>query len=116
MILPRTSEEFQKILVPALRTVCPTVREGVYTGNDVDCYITFYTYRRGLLYANGKPSASVWRCFVSLWVRKGVDAYAMRENMVKAICALGGTYPTEDIDTEDDWKQYTYEFQCGGYV
>ena len=48
MNLPRTDEEFQKILVPALKEVCPVVREGVYTGDDVPCYITFTTYRRGI--------------------------------------------------------------------
>lgn len=116
MILPRTDREFQEILVPALKTVCETVKEGVYTGDDVSCYITFSYYRRGVLYANGAPTASVWRCFVSLWVKKGVDAQPMREQMVQAICHMGGTYPSEDIGTDNDWKQYVFEFQFGGYV
>lgn len=116
MILPRTDAEFQAILVPALQTVCPVVREGIYTGNDVDCYITFVTYRRGVLFANGAPTASVWRCFVTLWVKKGVNAMPMRDGMYAAIRQAGGTYPTEEIDTDDDWKQYVYEFQSGGYV
>lgn len=116
MILPRTDEQFQQMLVPALKTVCPTVREGIYTGEDVDCYITFYYYRRGVHFANGAPTASVWRCFCSLWVRKGVDAHPMREGMYAAVRAIGGTYPAEEIDTDGEWKQYVYEFQCGGYV
>lgn len=116
MILPRTDEEFQAILVPALQTVCPLVREGVYTGDDVSCYVTFSTFRRGALFANGYPTASVWRCIVSLWVKKGVDAQPMREAMYTAIRSVGGTYPTQEIGTEDDWKQYVFDFQCGGYV
>ena len=116
MIYPRTCEEFQNILVPALQTVCPVVREGVYTGDDVPCYITFTTYRRGVLFANGEPTASTWRCFVTLWVKKGVDAYPMREEMLRAVRSIGGTYPTEEIETEGEWKQYDYDFECGGAV
>ena len=116
MILPRTDKEFQDILVPALKTVCGTVKEGVYTGNDVNCYITFSYYRRGANYANGRPTASVWRCYATLWVKKGVDAHEMRERMVQAICGMGGTYPSEEIETDGSWKQYVFEFQFGGYV
>lgn len=116
MILPRTDEEFQKILVPALEEVCPVVREGVYTGDDVPCYITFTTYRRGMLFADGHPTASFWRCFVSLFVKKGVDALHMREEMFRVIRSIGGTYPTEEIETENEWKQYDFEFEFDGYV
>ena len=116
MILPKTDKEFQEILVPALQTVCSTVKEGVYTGDDVPCYVTFSTFRRGLLFANGEPTASVWRCIVTLWVKKGVDAQPMREAMYTAVRSIGGTYPTQEIGTEDDWKRYDFDFQCGGYV
>jgi hypothetical protein len=114
--LPKTDKEFQTLLTDALKTVCPVVREGVYTGDDVPCYITFMYYRRGVLFANGRPSASVWRCFVTLWVKKGVDAHHMREAMPGVITSIGGTYPTEDIDTDGEWKAYVYEFQFGGGV
>lgn len=116
MILPRTDEEFQKAMVPLLKTVCPTVREGVYTGNDVDSYITFYFYRRGTMFSNGRPTSTVWRVFITLWVKKGVESYGMRESLMQVIADMGGTYPTEEIDTEDEWKQYVYEFQIGGGV
>lgn len=116
MTLTKTDKEFQTLLVSTLKTVCPSVHEGVYTGDDVDSYIAFTYYRRGILFANNKPTASVWSCFVSLWVRKGVDAFPMREALPKAILDMGGTYPVEEIETDGEWKEYVYEFQYGGAV
>ena len=116
MTLPKTDKEFQILLVSTLKKVCPIVYEGDYVGDEADSYITFTYYRRGLMFANGKPTASVWNCFVYLWVRKGVDAFPMREALPKAVLDMGATYPVEEIETDGEWKSYVFEFQYGGSV
>lgn len=114
--LPKTNEAFQKLLTSALVRVCAVVREGVYTGDAADAYITYDYFRRGAMWANDRPTASVWQCYVTLWVRKGVDAFPLREEIVRAIVEMGGTHPTEEIETNGAYKEYSYSFAFGGGI
>ena len=68
MILPITDSDLNGMLVEALETVLPDVWEGVYTGDDLDKYLTFVHYSRGVVYANDRPTAKTWRVTVTLWV------------------------------------------------
>lgn len=111
-----TDERFNEILCAALSRVCPMVREGVYTGDDVDMYITFVYYVRGTSFANDAPTAKLWSVTVTLWVRKGIPAYKLREQMKAVITEMGGTYPVTETATDDGWQQYVYEFEYAGGV
>lgn len=111
-----TDERFNEILTEAFTAIVPLVREGVYTGNDADAYITFVYYVRGTAFANDTPTAKLWSVTATLWVRKGIPAYKLREQMKSAITALGGTYPTVETATDDGWQQYVYEFEYAGGV
>lgn len=111
-----TDERFNEILTEEFKKIVPLVREGVYTGEDVDMYITFVYYVRGTMFANDAPTAKLWSVTATLWVRKGIPAYKLREQLKSAITALGGTYPTVETATDDGWQQYVYEFECAGGV
>lgn len=111
-----TDERFNEILTAAFGKIVPLVREGVYTGDDVDMYITFVYYVRGDTYANDAPTAKIWRVTATLWARKGIPAYKLREDMKAAVLSVGGTYPVVETATDDGWQQYVYEFECAGGV
>lgn len=106
-----TDEEYNAMLEEAFAPIVPDVWEGIYTGGDVDEYITFAYMNAGRMYANGKPTAFVRETTVVLWVRNGVDAFAHRRKIRDAIIALDGTVPIEQVATDNAWQQYIYTFE-----
>ncbi len=105
-----TDEEFNAMLYEAFRQILPDVYEGVYVGRDVDKYITFTYYARGVMYANNRPTAQVRQVTATLWVRNGVSHWTERREMMQAIVRLCGKYPERIVATNGMWKQYVYEF------
>ena len=108
-----TDEVYNAMLEHAFSAVVPDVWEGIYTGADVDEYITFAYEGRGMLYANNKPKYLVRGTTVVLWVRNGVDAFLHKQKLKKAIISLGGTIPKEQVATDNAWQQYIFEFEHG---
>lgn len=116
MILPITDSDLNGMLVEALESVLPDVWEGVYTGDDLDKYLTFVHYSRGVVYANDRPTAKTWRVTVTLWARNRVNADAEREAVRMAIWREFGEYAVCETATDDGWQQYIYEFTVAGGV
>ena len=116
MILPITDSDLNGMLVEALESVLPDVWEGVYTGDDLDKYLTFVHYSRGVVYANDRPTAKTWRVTVTLWARNRVNADAEREAVRMAIWREFGEYAVCEVATDDGWQQYIYEFTVAGGV
>lgn len=116
MILPITDSDLNGMLVEALETVLPDVWEGVYTGDDLDKYLTFVHYSRGVVYANDRPTAKTWRVTVTLWARNRVSVDAEREAVRMAIWREFGEYAVCETATDDGWQQYVYEFTVAGGV
>lgn len=111
-----TDEQLNELLTETLKKVVPTVREGVYTGNDAEKYITFVYYVRGVHHANDRPTAKNWRITVTLWARKGVKTYEDRTLLKQVIEEMSGSYPSTETATDDGWQQYIYEFEYTGGV
>lgn len=111
-----TDEAFNKLLVAELKKVAEKVREGVYTGEDADVYITFSYYVNGTKHANDRPSAKRWRVIVTLWARKGISVYRERTKLKSVIEALTGSYPSMETATDDGWQQYVFEFEHVGGI
>jgi hypothetical protein len=116
MMLPITDSDLNGMLVEALETVLPDVWEGVYTGDDLDKYLTFVHYSRGVVYANDRPTAKTWRVTVTLWARNRVNADTEREAVRMAIWREFGEYAVCETATDDGWQQYIYEFTAVGGV
>lgn len=116
MMLSITDSDLNEMLVEALETVLPDVWEGVYTGDDLDKYLTFVHYSRGFFYANDRPTAKAWRVTVTLWARNRVNADAEREAVRMAIWREFGEYAVCETATDDEWQQYIYEFTAVGGV
>lgn len=116
MMLPITDSDLNGMLVEALESVLPDVWEGVYTGDDLDKYLTFVHYSRGVVYANDRPTAKTWRVTVTLWARNRVNADAEREAVRMAIWREFGEYAVCENATDDGWQQYIYEFTVAGAV
>lgn len=111
-----TDEGFNRLLVKALKKVVPTVREGVYTGEDCDKYITFAYYVRGIKSANDRPTAKIWQVTVTYWARNGIRTYEDRTLLRQAIEEEFGEYPSCETATDDGWQQYVYEFSYIGGI
>lgn len=111
-----TDELFNELLTAELKKVAALVREGVYTGDDADVYITFSYYVRGTFHGNDRPGAKTWRVTVTLWAKKGVPVYAERTKMKEVIENFSGSYPTTETATDDGWQQYIFEFEYTGGV
>lgn len=111
-----TDRELNRRLTAALETVLPDVWEGVYTGNELDKYLTFSHYSRGIFHANDRPMAKSWRVTVTLWARNDVDAETEREAVRLAIWREFGEYASCENATDDGWQQYIYEFTAVGGV
>ncbi len=106
-----TDEIFNELLTAELKKVTALVREGVYTGEDVDVYITFSYYVYGTFHADDRPSAKTWRVIVTLWARKGIAVYTERTYLKEIIELFSGSYPSTQTATDDGWQQYIYEFE-----
>lgn len=111
-----TDGEFNELLTSALKKITPTVREGVYTGEDADKYITYTYYVSGIHSANDRPTAKKWFVSVTLWARKGVPVYTEREKLRQVIEEIGGSYPSVMTATDNGWQQYVYEFYFVGGI
>ena len=111
-----TDEQYNELLVKELKKVAAFVREGVFTGEDRDIYITFSYYVRGTNHANDRPGAKMWRTTVTLWARKGIPVYAERTKLKEVIELFSGSYPSTETGTDDGWQQYIYEFTYAGGV
>lgn len=111
-----TDEEFNRLLVNALKTVVPTVREGVYTGEDCDRYITFVYYVRGIHSANDRPTAKKWQVTVTYWARSGIRTYEDRALLRRVIEEMSDSYPSCETATDDGWQQFIYEFSYVGGI
>lgn len=111
-----TDEEFNRLLVKTLKSIVPTVREGVYTGEDCDRYITFVYYVRGIQNANDRPTAKKWQVTVTYWARYGIRTYDDRLRLCEAIEKMCGAYPSCETSTDDGWQQYVYEFGVFGGI
>lgn len=111
-----TDGELNGMLTQALETVLPDVWEGVYTGNDLDKYLTFSHYSRGVFHANNRPTGKTWQVTVTLWTKNRVNADEEREAVRMAIWRAFGEYPTCENATDDGWQQYIYEFSVSGGV
>ena len=116
MMLPITDSDLNGMLVEARESVLPDVWEGVYTGDDLDKYLTFVHYSRGVVYANDRPTAKTWRVTVTLWAKNRVNADAERDAVRLAIWRAFGEYPACENATDDGWQQYIYEFTVAGAV
>lgn len=108
--------EFKTALVSALSGIVPIVREGVYTGEDAEKYITFVTSSRGTYYSNDAPTLITVRLTLTLWARHGCTVKDEREEICKALVKLGGTYPNVISSVSDGWGQYVYESEFLGRV
>ena len=108
--------EMKAALVSALYEIVPKVREGVYTGEDCDRYITFVTSVRGTFYSDDAPSCVIVRLTLTLWARHGCTVKDEREEICKALVKLGGTYPNVISSVSDGWGQYVYESEFLGRV
>ena len=104
-----TEEEVRGRIASELKSVTPVVREGVYTGDDCDEYITFVTSSRGISPSNNRPGAVRVRLTATLWARHGTDVSPARRKMYAAIRNAGGTYPECLISSEDGWQMTVYE-------
>lgn len=111
-----TDTEFSARLYDTLKTVLPDVWEGVYTGNDVDKYITFVYYTRGEMYANDNPTAKTYNVTVTLWAKNRVNVSLERSDIRTAIWRDFEAYPTTEIGYDDGWKQYIYEFSVSSEI
>ena len=111
-----TDAGFEKLLKQKMSAVLPNVYELVYVGDDVEKYLTFSYYSRGRHFANDTPTAKSWSVNVTLWAKKGVAVAKDRERLVNAIQNMGGTYPRCETGTDDEWKQFVYEFEYVGGV
>lgn len=108
-----TDDIYNAMLEEAFSKIVPDVWEGIYTGGDVDEYITFAYTERPDMFANGKPHALIRATTVVLWVRNGIDAFSHRRELKRAIVALDGTIPVEQVATDNAWQQYIFEFEHG---
>lgn len=104
-----TEREIVSKIVRELKKVTPTVREGVYTGDDCDKYITFVTSARGVCFSNNRPSNIRLRLTATLWGRHGADTESERRSMIAAIETVGGTYPMCTVSSSDGWQMIVYE-------
>lgn len=111
-----TDEKLNELLVRELKKVVSLVREGVYTGDDVDVYIVFSYYVRGVFHSNDRPSGKTWSINVTLWARKGVPVYNERDKLKEVIESFSDSYPSLEVATDDGWQQYIYEFEYTGGV
>lgn len=111
-----TDAGFEKLLKQKLSTVLPNVYELVYAGDEVEKFISFSYYSRGVYFANDTPTAKSWFVNVTLWVKKGVAVAKTREHLKNTIIEMGGTYPRCETATDDEWKQFIYEFEYVGGV
>lgn len=113
---PTTDRELNALLTETLEAILPDVWEGVYTGNDLEKYLTFSHYSRGVSYANNRPTAKTWRVTVTLWAANRADAEEEREAVRLAIWRTFGEYPSCEVATDDGWQQYIFEFTVVGGV
>lgn len=105
-----TDGEYNALLENALSAVTPDVWEGVYTGEDVDRYITFFYTNTPTMYANDRPTILLRDTTVVLWERVGIDAFEDRQAVQDALAGLGGTFPISAISTDNGWQQFVFRF------
>lgn len=105
-----TDTQYNIMLEEVLSEVVPEVWEGVYTGDDVDEYITYTYYAKGAMYADNQPTVLLRYTTVTLWVRNGVDHLETRDDLYDAIMSLEGTAPEVTVLTDSEWNQIVYEF------
>lgn len=105
-----TDDQYNALLETAFSPIVPDVWEGVYTGEDLDTYITFFYENQPAMFANNRPTVLLRNTTVVLWVRNGEDAFAMRDALRRAILSFEMTVPTEQVATDNGWQQYIFTF------
>lgn len=111
-----TDGQYNELLVKTLSPIVEDVWEGIYTGDDLDEYITFYYTSSPTMFCNNRPTVLLRYTTVVLWVRNGEDTFSDREAIRKALAGLGGSVPRVSIATENFWQQYIFTFTHGcGY-
>lgn len=111
-----TDGQYNTLLVDTLSPIIEDVWEGIYTGDDLDKYITFYYNSQPTMFANNRPTVLLRYTTVVLWERNGEDAFSDREAVRAALKGLGGTVPQMSVATESSWQQFIFTFTYGcGY-
>jgi hypothetical protein len=107
-----TDQLLRKLLSP----IVPTIRHGVYSGNE-EIYITYTYSRLGAAFGDNTAQAERQLIMLHLWCPDTFDETGLVEQIKSAIAGCEEfTYP-DVADTSDiTGKRYTFEFERLGGV
>lgn len=94
----------------ALMPVEEIVKPNLYNGKATE-YIVFQYDTRGLLFADSRPRARLYRVMVNLYIPHGMDPSGKKQEICEAVHAAGGTWPEITNASDGEGQHYVFEFE-----
>lgn len=99
-----------EVIRSALNGIEDVIKPNVYDGSATE-YIVYNYDERGVVFADSRPRAILYRVMVHLYLPHGMNPGEKKDAIREAIWDAGGTWPSITNASDGEGQHYVFEFE-----